>query len=196
MSLPSQWGGLEEFATLFKYFWHRDFPIDQLAPGAKRADWTIHIGIVVRNIADLMGLVARFESGGRTDAVLRSGEGDEIAIEWEWGADWHKELQKLKEHKVWSKDKAQKERPLKYAVLIMYAESPYVDEVYRRVTENWKEARWPLLLILVEAVKSRELSSHREFKQIRMSRFDSTGHNELAKVPAVPWQVCDSRWYK
>jgi len=31
-----------------------------------------------------MGLVARFERGGGKDAILRSSEGDEIAIEWEW----------------------------------------------------------------------------------------------------------------
>ena len=51
------------------------------ATGARRIDWTIHIGIVVRNIGDLMGLLTRFETGGRKDAVLRSGEGDEIAVE-------------------------------------------------------------------------------------------------------------------
>ena len=85
MPLPVQWATPEDFATLFQYFWHRDFPIDPKAVGAKRTDWTIHIGVIVRNIADLMGLVARFETGGRTDAVLRSTEGDEVAIEWEWG---------------------------------------------------------------------------------------------------------------
>ncbi len=83
------WATLEDFATLFQYFWHRDFPIDEKrAVGARRADWTIHIGVVVRNIADLMGLVARFERGKRKDAVLRSTEGDEIAIEWEWEDIW------------------------------------------------------------------------------------------------------------
>ena len=31
MPLPEQWATPEDFATLFQYFWHRDFPIDQEA---------------------------------------------------------------------------------------------------------------------------------------------------------------------
>ena len=58
------------------------------AIGARRSDWTIHIGLVVRAVSDLMGLIPRFESGNRKDAVLRSGEGDEIAVEWEWNGVW------------------------------------------------------------------------------------------------------------
>jgi len=80
---PYQWGRQEDFATLFKYFWHRDFPMGERAIGARRADWTIHIGVIVRNIGDLLGLATRFERGGRKDAVLRSLDGDEVAVEWE-----------------------------------------------------------------------------------------------------------------
>jgi hypothetical protein len=81
MPLPKDWATLEDFAALFKYFWHRDFPIDSKSIGARRIDWTIHIGLVIRNIADLMGLTTRFERGGRRDAVLRSFDGDEVAVE-------------------------------------------------------------------------------------------------------------------
>ena len=88
MPLPVNWAKSSGVATLFQYFWHRDFPIDISAPGARRTDWTIHIGVAVRSIADLMGLVSRFEARGRKDAVLRSTEGDEIAVEWEWGGVW------------------------------------------------------------------------------------------------------------
>lgn len=91
MPLPAQWATPDDFATLFQYFWHRDFPMDQVAVGARRTDWTIHIGVVVRNVADLMGLVTRFEAGKRKDAVLRSREGDEVALEWEWGGVWGNE---------------------------------------------------------------------------------------------------------
>ncbi len=66
MSLGEKWASPEDFATLFQYFWYRDFPIDQVSTGAKRADWTIHIGVVVRNVADLMGLVWEV-SGTRRD---------------------------------------------------------------------------------------------------------------------------------
>ena len=98
MPLPEQWASAEDFATLFQYIWYRDFPIGggPRAVGALRSDWTIHTGLVVRSIADFIGLWARFESGQRTDAVLRSGEGDEVAVEWEWDGVWgQNELQKL-----------------------------------------------------------------------------------------------------
>ena len=100
--LEEKWASPKDFATLFQYFWHKDFPIDKEATGAKRTDWTIHIGIIIRNIADLMGLVTRFEAGSRKDAVLRSKEGDEVAVEWEWQGVWNaNELDKLRKHKVW-----------------------------------------------------------------------------------------------
>lgn len=43
MPLPAQWATPEDFATLFQYFWYRNFPIDQKAVGARRTDWTIHM---------------------------------------------------------------------------------------------------------------------------------------------------------
>ena len=93
------------------------FPYRSGAAGARRADWTIHIGVVVRSIADLMGLVTRFERGGRQDAILRSTEGDEIALEWEWDGVWGNELRKLKSHRTW-RPKGVEPRPLAYGVLI------------------------------------------------------------------------------
>ena len=194
MALPTGWATLEDFATLFQYFWHRDFPIDQMATGAKRADWTIHIGVVVRNIADLMGLVTRFERGGRKDAVLRSTEGDEVAIEWEWGGVWDNELEKLKHHKAWSKDKGSG-RLLKCAVFITYTHTPNIGKVYDHVSEKWEDAPWPLLLILIDLEESRRFSSGKEFRNIYMSVFDSSGRRSLRVAPAFPWNVEGTRWY-
>ena len=113
------WATVEDFATLFQYCWYRDFPVNSISTGAG-ADWTIHIGVVVRNVADLMGYVTRFEHGGRKDAVLRGTEGDEIAVEWEWGDVRGNELKKLKEHKVWRKD-GSANGLLKYAVHYIHA---------------------------------------------------------------------------
>ena len=194
MPLPAQWAIPEDFATLFQYFWHRDFPIDQRATGARRTDWTIHIGVVVRSLADLMGLVTRFERGGRKDAVLRSTEGDEIAIEWEWGGVWGNELEELKHHKVWSSDK-RIERLLKYAVLITYTHTPNIQKVYNRVMNEWEGAPWPLLLILIDLEESGKFSSGKEFKNIQMSVFDSSGQRISRVVPAFPWNIESSRWY-
>ena len=192
--LEESWASVEDFATLFQYFWHRDFPMDEKkAIGAGRADWTIHIGIVVRNIADLTGLVTRFERGGRKDVILRSTEGDEMAIEWEWGGVWGNELEKLKHHKVWSKDKGS-ERLLKYAVLITYTHTYNIDKVYEHVLAKWKNAPWPLLLILIDLEESKKFGSHKEFKNIQMSVFHNGERRELRSAPAFPWKVCGTRW--
>ena len=193
MTLPQQWATPEDFATLFQYFWHRDFPIDETATGAKRTDWTIHIGVIVRNIADLMGMVTRFESGGRKDAVLRSFEGDEIAVEWEWGGARGNELEKLKDHRVWSRDKLV-DRVLRYAVFITYTDTADMTEVYDYVGRTWQGSRWPLLLILLDVEKSRRFSSGRRFKDIHLSIFDPSGRKDLREVPAFPWKIGGSRW--
>ena len=197
MALLQKWASPEDFATLFQYFWHRDFPMDQMATGAKRTDWTIHIGVAVRNIADLMGLVTRFERGGRKDAVLRSIAGDEIAIEWEWEGVWRaNELKKLKEHKVWSKDKGSK-RLHKYAVLITYTHTPNIERVYNHVTKEWKGASWPLLLILIDLVESKKFFFGKEFKKTHMSLFDRNAHRKPLRIsPAFPWEVSGTRWCK
>ena len=78
--LPGHWATPEDFATLFQYIWHRDYPLSPTANGARRADWTIHIGMVVRRIADLMGLIPRFEHGSRKDALLRSAIGETFPV--------------------------------------------------------------------------------------------------------------------
>ena len=189
--IEGSWASLEDFATLFQYFWHRDFPMDaKKAVGAGRVDWTIHIGIVVRNIADLMGLVTRFERGGRKDAILQSTDGDEVAIEWEWGGVWGNELEKLKDHSVWPKGKER----LKYAVLITYTHTPNIEKVYNHVIRNWEGARWPLLLILIDLEESKKFSSHKEFKNIQMSIFHNGERRELRSAPAFPWEVPGTRW--
>ncbi len=192
--LEEKWASPEDFATLFQYFWYRDFPMDaKKAIGAGRADWTIHIGIVVRNIADLMGLVTRFERGGRKDAVIRTTEHDVIALEWEWGGVWGNELEKLREHKVWSKEKGSK-RLLKYAVLITYTHTPNIEKVYNHVIEKWEGAPCPLLLILIDLEESKKFFSHKEFKNIQMSVFYKGEHRGLRSAPAFPWKVYGTRW--
>jgi len=192
--LEEKWASIEDFATLFQYFWYRDFPMDaKMAVGAGRVDWTIHIGVVVRNVGDLLGLVTRFERGGRKDAILRSTEGDEIAVEWEWGGVWGNELEKLKEHQVWSKNKS-REKLLKYAVLITYTHPPNIQKVYNHVMEKWEGAQWPLLLILIDLIESKKYPMGKEFKNIQMSIFHKGERRELRSAPAFPWEVPSTRW--
>lgn len=193
MPLPKHWAKPEDFAVLFQYFWHRDFPIDQeIAVGALRIDWTIHVGIIVRSIADLMGLIARFERGGRKDAVLRSIDGDEIAIEWEWEGIEGNELKKLKSHKVWTKEKNGKK--LKYAVLITYANADNAESDYEKVKDYWEDSNWPLLLIMIESEKDKKFATGLGFKNIRFYLLDSGKGRLLRTLPAVPWNIESSRW--
>jgi hypothetical protein len=140
-----------------------------------------------------MGMVTRFESGGKKDAVLRSVDGDEIAVEWEWGGVWDNELVKLKDHNVWSRDKVA-ERLLKYAVFITYTHTPKITKVYDHVMQNWQDAKWPLLLILIDVEESKRFSTGKEFKDIRMSIFTPTGQKTLREAPAFPWKIESSRW--
>ena len=191
--LEGSWASPEDFATLFQYFWYRDFPMDQKSTGARRSDWTIHTGIVVRNIADLMGFMARFESGKRKDAVMRNTEQDVIALEWEWEGVWGNEIKKLKEHRLWSYDK-NSERVLKYAVFITYTHTPNIEKVHNHVMKEWEGAQWSLLLILVDLEESRKYFSHKEFENIQMSVFDKGKRKELRSAPAFPWKVPKTRW--
>jgi len=191
--LEEKWASPEDFATLFQYFWHRDFPIDQKSTGARRSDWTIHTGIVVRNIADLMGFMARFESGKKKDAVMRNTEQDVIALEWEWEEAWGNEIKKLKNHKLWSYDK-NSQRKLQYAVFITYRTTDDIDKLYARVKDEWEGASCPLLLILIEMGKSKVFFSGREFQKIWMSVFDKGEPRKLREAPALPWKVPKTRW--
>lgn len=78
----NDWASMKDFATLFGYFWHRDFPIAPKALGARQVDWTKHIDAIVRNIANLCGLYTRYEWGGRQDAIIRNANyQDLIALE-------------------------------------------------------------------------------------------------------------------
>ena len=192
--LQNSWATPQDFATLFQYFWHRDFPIDLKSTGAKRIDWTIHIGIIVRSIADLMGLVCRFERGGRKDAVYRSVAGDEVAIEWEWEGIDGNELTKLKNHKIWGRPKYNHEL-LKYGVLVTYIEANEITKAVENTSEYWQDAKWPLLLILIVSEETKQLTSRREFSNILMYLFDTSGQYQLLRdVPAIPWKVECSRW--
>ena len=190
MAVERTWASPEDFATLFKYFWHQDFPQTPIATGARRIDWTIHIGIIVRNIADLIGVYTRFERGGRTDAVFRAAYKDLVALEWEWNGVFYgaNELDKLKNYKVSGTDL------LRYCVLITYVHTPYINAVYEHVLKKWENAKWPLLLILIDYEDSKQYSSRRIFKKVNLSMFDGKTRKELDTFPAFPWDIPETHF--
>jgi hypothetical protein len=174
--------------------------MDQRAIAAMRTDWTIHIGVVVRKIADLMGLVARFERN-RIDTVLRSRDGDEIAVEWEWDDVHGNELKKLKGHTLLSLDPDSGDRVeashrrLRYAVFVTYADTLDIEKECAHVKREWANAPWPLLLILIGFEKTKKFVVGRKFVSINMFVFDSEDQRPLRTSPAFPWEVGSSRWF-
>ena len=193
MPLSTHWATPEDFAALFRYFWHRDFPTNNVAVGARRADWTIHIGLVVRTIGDLMGLTTRFERGGRKDAIIRSREGDEIAVEWEWDGVRGNELGKLKDHKVWAPTEF-KPKSLRFATLVSYSESSDFEASREYVGNKWQGAECPLLLILITYGFTKKFRTRRDFKEMSFLLYGPSGVQDLGSVPAAPWNLESTRW--
>lgn len=120
---PTRNAIIRDFATLFAYLWYRDFPLHPALRGqGQRADWTTHIGITVRSTADLLGFFTHFESGGRTDAILRDGIGRPVAaIEWEWLAIHRGDSDVNEFEKLNSLCRMPGYEELQFAVLIGYA---------------------------------------------------------------------------
>ena len=193
MPLPIQWSTPDDFANLFKYFWHRDFPTDNVSVGARRADWTMHIGLVVRSIGDLMGLTTRFERGGRKDAIIRSREGDEIAVEWEWDGVRGNELGKLKNHRAWAPPQF-KPKCLRFATLVSYAESSDFEASCEYVGNKWEGANCPLLLILVTYERTKKFRTRRDFKEMSFFVYGPNAVQDLGSVPAAPWNLEGTVW--
>ena len=75
-----------DFISIFNAFWYRDFPLAKdFKEIGTRAEWTIHLGVCTRATSDLLGYFTYFESGGRTDAVIKDNNEETIAnLEWEW----------------------------------------------------------------------------------------------------------------
>ena len=164
-----------------------------MSVGARRADWTIHIGLVVRSIGDLMGLMTRFERGGRKDAILRSREGDEIAVEWEWNGVYENELRKLKAHKPWAPVEF-RPKSLRFAALVSYAESSDREASLEHVLKEWTGAGWPLLLILVTYDFTKKFQTQGDYKVMNFFVYGPNGVLDLGSIPAAPWNLDATHW--
>jgi hypothetical protein len=190
-SLPTRenlW--LHDFATIFAHAWYRDFPIQKTyRDAAKRADWTIHLGIAVRSTAELLGLFSHFESGGRTDAVLRDASKNAIAaLEWEWTRLQRqpKELRKLKDNCT------KKEfTGLRFACLIGYSKEHEAATDLAWVEPKWDGVPIPLLLVVIHF---RWKLDQRHFTKLTLHRIQNGKAVLLREQPAYPWEVKGARW--
>lgn len=168
-----------DFITLFNCLWYRDFPVTEKDDVAGRADWTIHLGLVVRQCASLLGARALFEKGGRTDAVIRFSETQVLSfVEWEWKRAHTdiNEIDKLLERT----DKCV------FQTFIGYSRINDIDAALERTRQKWKDADKPLIVFLI----TYELSGRvRSFQELRTYIFAKGKYKKVRSQPALPWLI-------
>lgn len=125
--------------------------------------------------------------------MLRSREGDEIAVEWEWDGVRGNELGKLKGHRTWAPPEY-KPKLLRFAALVSYAESPDFLSSREHVGKMWEGAQYPLLLILVTYDFTKKFRTRRDFKDISFFVYRANEVQDLGSVPAAPWNLEGTRW--
>ncbi|MBI3411466.1 MAG: hypothetical protein HY040_24320 [Planctomycetes bacterium] len=194
---------LTDFATLLAYTWYRDFPVhESFRPKAQRADWTTHIGIAVRSAADFMGLFTHFESGGRTDAILKDNKGHALAaIEWEWSA-VHRGDEVVTEFAKLMKRCTEPEcHDVGFACLIGYARGGSGRDDYAQrsaavladYTQRWAAELPPLMLVII-GFEWKGKHKGREFTNMTIDQIERGKSTRLREQPAYPWKVLTSRW--
>jgi hypothetical protein len=189
--------------------WYRDFPLQRsLREKAQPADWTTHIGIAVRSTADLLGLFTHFESGARTDAVLRDSKGAIAILEWEWKA-LHRGDAIITEFKK-LKDRCARDdlSGVRFAGLIGYARQTSARarddytmlsaSVLEGYTERWEKQLPPLLLVMIhfKGIQKDESRQRRQFEDMEFYGIEGGSRVLLRKQKAFPWDVSGSRWAK
>ena len=175
-----------DFISLFNAFWYRDFPLSEIyKPLSNRAGWTAHIGSVVKSSADLLGLFTYFESGSRTDAIIRDNlERDIVHLEWEWWqpfTDKVNEIQKLRS----SKETAE------FSVFFSYSRRDKHPENLKSIKRQWGNSREPLIVFLVTF----EVRKQRRWFFDLESYIVKSGRMKLIRSqPALPWEAEGTRW--
>ncbi len=85
-------------------------------------------------------------------------------------------------------------KSLKYAAFITYTHTPNIGKSPRTCQKKWNDAKWPLLLILIDLEESKKFRIGKEFKNINASVFELGGQRTLRVVPSVAWNVESSKW--
>jgi hypothetical protein len=193
---------IHDFVTIYSQMWYRDFPLQRsFSERAQRADWTTHIGVAVRSTADLLGLFTRFESGGRTDAILRDNQDKAVALlEWEWTA-IHRENETINEFEKLKGRCLQRDlKGVHFAAYIGYfrSDTDYAARSASKLsayTKCWAKADLPpLLLVLVNFEWKGATKGGRKFTNLTVDRIKGGRKTRLRKQPAYPWEVPGSKW--
>jgi hypothetical protein len=195
---------LEDFAAIFAHMWYRDFPLQHsMHEKAQRADWTTHIGIAVRSTADLMGLFTCFESGVRTDAILRDNTKAAVAaLEWEWAALHSGKVTEFR--KLINLCADSKYKGLRFAGLILYGRigganyTARTQAVLEEYEKSWPRDLPPLLLAVIyfQGIGKEVARQRRQFQDMEFCEITAGRKKLLRQQPACPWSVQGSRWAK
>jgi hypothetical protein len=177
---------IRDFVALFNAFWYRDFPLSETyKPWGSRAEWTTHFSIVVRSCADALGLFTYFESGGRTDAVIRDNQRNDIAhLEWEW---WEVSSPKVNEIQKLATQNEQAQ----FSVFISYSEDTAFTSNLASIVDQWRDCQKPLLLFLVVFHKQ---GGNRDSRTLETYLIANGKEKHVRTQPALPWKVQGTRW--
>lgn len=168
-----------DFVTLFNYLWYKDFPVTETAGLANRANWTIHMGLVIRQCASLLGARALFESGGRTDAVVQYSEKDILTfVEWKWKRA-HSDINEIE--KLYSKA-----GQAAFQTFIGYSRVEDIQKALDQTLNKWIDAKSPLIYFLItyDVVKG-----NRHFVNLVTYQFTKNRCKKIRSQPALPWMV-------
>lgn len=168
-----------DFITLFNCLWYRDFPVNEQNDLAGRADWTIHLGLVVRQCATLLGARALFEQGGRTDAVIRYSNGDTLSyVEWEWKRA-HTDINEI--------DKLIKRcESTVFQTFIGYTEESELQTTLNKINDLWADAQKPLIFFAVTFERN---GKSRRFLELTTYFFAKGKRRKIRTQPALPWEI-------
>ncbi|WP_169874492.1 hypothetical protein [Pseudomonas proteolytica] len=173
-----------DFITLFNCLWYQDFPVEVDAV-TNRAGWTIHVGLVMRECAKLLGARAYFEQGGRTDAVLKYPDKSILSnVEWEWVQshnDKVDEISKLfKNHEQAA-----------FSTFVSYSTKSHLPEAIEKASKLWAKASTPLIFFVVTF---ESVGRDRHFLELQTHFFSRGKHKKIRSQPALPWQINRARF--
>jgi hypothetical protein len=177
---------INDFVSLFNAFWYRDFPLSESYKTlGSRAEWTTHIGVVVRSCAELLGLFTYFESGIRTDAVIKDNSRHDIAhLEWEWRQPLSNKVNEI--DKLYSQRKS-----ADFSVFFSYSKLDRHDENLETILKQWRKSTQPLLVFLVTF---NQKNRTRAFYDLETHRIQNGKIRRLRSQPALPWDAKGTRW--
>ena len=176
----------KDFISIFNAFWYRDFPLaKELKEVGSRAEWTIHLGVCTRATADLLGYFTYFESGKRTDAIIKDNDENIIAnMEWEWREPRFRE----KVNEVKQLHEAREN--CKFSVFLSYSDNRFHEENLEAVIQQWGDTSEPLVLILIRF----DRNGRRIFDMMETYHIQNGRVRKVRKQQALPWKLVGRRW--